>query len=343
MKIKLKPYSFLVILTFVFLTSLTCYADETCPHNKDILEYDSKIEALNKNLNMANLDFLPPETVSSSDIEEALSGKSRNTPERKDAFSDRDDLHAHMGLVFEKLMFNCAEKLVGQGVDNYLFMAGFPDLLTSITPDRVIASLEDVFLYGDHRYFVKNNERIVDFLHREGIKGGLFQDSWHKVYDFALAAKFSLEEDSSLAEMKAQAERANNPLDFALYLPVWQGAERREQFTQLCLELGCNLGKLQECSPDKTEDLWTVKATYIASAGDIVKVGEYCTVSANNNGKFQELLPIPDDDPLNYAFNFRKIGVLNSNCHISIHRYYLEKYDFANADSCGDMTANSSQ
>jgi len=341
MPIKTKSYFFVVVLVFGFVASLSCYADELCPHNKDILEYESRIKALHKNLNMANLNSQPPETVSSADIEEALGSTVSNAPQKTDNFSNFDDLYAHMGLSFGRLTFECAEKLVGQGVDNFLFMAGFPDLLTSITPDRIVDSLENVFLYGDHRYFVKNNERILDFLHREGIKQGLFQDRWHKVHDFALATKFSSEEESSLAEMKAQARRANNPLDFALYLPIWQGAERREQFTQLCLDLGCNMNKLQECSPEKTEDLWTVKATYIANKGDMVKVGEYCTVSANNNGKFQELLPISDDDPLNYAFNFRKIGILDSNCHISIHKYYLEKYDFAGANSCDDMNANS--
>jgi len=101
---------------------------------------------------------------------------------------------------------------------------------------------------------VKNNERIVDFLHREGIKKGGFQDRWHKLHDFALAAKFSTEGKSELNEIKAQAGRANNPLDFALYLPVWQGQERREQFAQLCLELGCKLDEFSECSHEKTED-----------------------------------------------------------------------------------------
>jgi len=208
-------------------------------------------------------------------------------------------------VVFKELPLYCAEKLVGQGVDRPLLMAGFPELITSITPDSISEALEQMILFGDHSYFVKNNERILDFLQGEEKKQWFFtrlfqdMDRWHKVHDFALAAKFSLEEGGDLAEMKIQATRAYNPLDFALYLPVWQGQERREQFAQLCLELGCKLDEFSECSPEKTEDLWTVKANYLANAGDLARVKEICSISVDNNGIFKDVWPISDEDPVN--------------------------------------------
>jgi len=154
------------------------------------------------------------------------------------------------------------------------------------------------------------------------------------VHDFALAAKFSSEEDSDLAEMKIQAEGAYNPPDFALYLPVWQGEKRREEFTQLCLELGCKLDEFQECSQNHTEDLWTIKANYIASVGDIVIVREKFSIPVDNNGKFKDIWQISDEDPINHGMNYRKIGIINSNCAIDQQLNYAGKYGFANIDNC---------
>jgi len=159
-------------------------------------------------------------------------------------------------------------------------------------------------------------------------------DRWYKIHDFALAAKFSLEEEGDLAEMKLQAKRAYNPLDFALYLPIWQGQKRREQFTQLCLELGCKLEQFQECAHGKEVDLWTVKANYIAKSGDLVGVRESCKISAKNNGKYYESFQISDEDFTNYAFNFRKIGIMNSNCASGLQLYHIKKGNFTDADNC---------
>jgi len=333
---------FFFVFVFWFVGCFSSYADEHCSHNKDILEYENKIKKSMEDSNAFGLSSSSNAPITSGDIQEALGEVANDSSQEKgNSIDAADKLHAKMRGIFDALPLDCAERLVGQGVDNYLFMAGFPELITSITPDRVVDSLEDIFLYGDHKYFVKNNERILDFLQGEEKKQWFFtrlfqdMDRWYKVHDFALAAKFSLEEGGDLAEMKLQATRAYNPLDFALYLPVWQGQERREQFSQLCLELGCKLDEFYECSPGKVEDLWTVKANYIASSGDIVKVGEQCAVSANNNRKYQKLLPLLDEYPLNYAFNFRKIGILNSNCVIGVQTYYIEQHDFAGADSCG--------
>jgi len=71
-----------------------------------------------------------------------------------------------MNVILEAMPFNCAEKLTGQGVDRQLLTAGFPELV-SINPDGTVDFLEELPLLGDHRYFVKNNERILGFLQRE--------------------------------------------------------------------------------------------------------------------------------------------------------------------------------
>jgi len=331
----MQVYLIAVMFILGFLGSSSSYADESCPHNKDILEYDDKVKKAITELNSSSV------TPVSSEAVQNASSEGRNEPAQKTSTLNAvDEIHAHMGMAFEELSFDCAQKLVGQGVDNYLFMSGFPDLITFINSDRIVNSIDDVFLYGDHRYFIKNNERILAFLQREERKKWFFMrwfqnmDRWYKIHDFALAAKFSLEEEGDLAEMKLQAKRAYNPLDFALYLPIWQGQERREQFTQLCLELGCKLDAFQECSPGRGEDLWTVKANYLANLGNIARTGERCIVSAENNGKYQELLPLSNEDPLNYVFNFRKIGIMNSNCASGLQVYHIKKGNFTDADNC---------
>jgi len=336
MKIKIKSCLFVTVLMFGSVRFLPCYADETCPHNEEILEYENKMKSL-----MEGSGFSQAKTVSGADIEEEFGGTAHNSSEKKgkSAIDAEGELLRQMLVIFNELPLECAEKLVGKGVDSQLVTAGFPDL-TSIKPDSLVDALESIVLLGYHSYFVKNNERILDLLYREERKRGMFAHllnymaRWHRVHDFALAAKFSSDEGISLEEMKAQAKRAYNPLDFALYLPIWQGETRRDQFIQLCQDIGCRLDKLQECSPDKTEDLWTVKATYITSSGDIVRVHEICNISVKNNGIYAEFWPITDEDSSNYGLNFRKIGIINSNCAMDDQLNYARDYGFADANNC---------
>jgi len=94
----MKLYFVPLMLIFKFLGLLACYADEICPHNEEILKYED---------NLMKLDI---------DNSNKL-------------------LRYYTLVVFKELPLYCAEKLVGQGVDRPLLIAGFPELITSITPD----------------------------------------------------------------------------------------------------------------------------------------------------------------------------------------------------------------
>jgi len=339
--IDMKLYFFLFIIIFEFLGLLSSYAADFCPYNEEILRYEEKLRNF-----MEESNLLTSKGISLEDIAEELNeNKSEKSQEKsKSAIDASNEYLRKMIVVFNELPLECAEKLVGKGVDRQLLTAGFPEL-TSIKSDSLVEALESILLLGYHSYFVKNNERILDFLYHEERRRGIFAHllnymaRWHRVHDFALAAKFSLDEETNLEEMKTQANRAYNQLDFALYLPIWQGEARREQFIQLCQELGCKLDKIKECSPENKEDLWTVKATYLANSGDIARVHKLCNISVKNNGIYAEFWPITDDDASNYGLNFRKIGIINSNCAIDDQLNYARDYGFANTDNCAYVSA----
>jgi len=304
----MRNYLFSFYLFICIICSFSGYADEICPHNKDILEYKTKIKDDSYNIK--------------SDIAYELSKK--------------------LDKILEDLSDECAEKLVSQGVDEELFQAGFPALITSIASDIVIDSLENILLGGDHQYFVKDNERTLGFLKYEieKINGKKFApsiyklDKWHRIHDFVLAARFSSEIDSSLEEMKIQAKHAYNSLNYALYLPVWQGKKRREQFFQLCLELGCVLDSSEECSPEIIGDLWHIKVKYFANGGDLSRTIYECNFlgEVDNDSDATPLLSLGRF--MEYAINFRRIGILNSNCDLSRQLKYIELQGLYGANNC---------
>jgi len=304
----MKNYFFLVFLSFGLIGAFSGYADEICPQNKDIFEYKSTIKEAFDNVDLEIVD----------------------------------DLSKKLDAVLEVLSFDCAEQLVGQGMDEELFQAGFPALITSIAPDIVIDSFENILLSGNHKYFVKDNERILSFLKHdieERDKNFLMRslydlDKWRKIHDFVLAAKFSLEVNSEAEEMKIQAEHAYNPLDFALYLPIWQGAERREQFSQLCLALGCRLDGSQACSIETTDDLWGIKEQYFANGGNLFKTIYECRFFERLNDSSDEAYLLSLGQFMNHAINFRRIGILNSNCDLGMQLKYIESQGFDEVDNC---------
>jgi len=303
----MRTYLFSFSLFLGIICSFSGYADEICPQNKDIFEYKAKI----KN----NFHNIKP------DIAYELSKK--------------------LDKILEDLSDECAEKLVNQGVDEELFQAGFPALITSIASEILIDSLENILLGGDHQYFVKDNERTLGFLKYEIEKineknfDSIYKlDKWHQIHDFVLAARFSSEIDSSLEEMQIQAKRAYNPLNYALYLPVWQGKKRREYFLQLCLELGCMPDSSQECSPKIIDDLWYIKAKYFANEGDLSQTIYACNFWGEIDNDSDETPLLSLGRFMEYAINFRRIGILNSNCNLGKQLKYIELQGLYGADNC---------
>jgi len=300
----------------VFLLNLGClgifpvHADEFCPQNKNIFEYKSKIKEAFDNIEL----------------------------------DTADDLSKKLDVILENLSPDCAEKLVGQGIDDELFQAGFPVLVTSSAADIVIYSLENIFSGGDHKYFLKDNERTLTFLklnieekNKNFFMRQLYDlDKWRQIHDFVLAAKFASKADSDLAEIKAQIDRAYNPLNFALYLPVWQGEERREQFTKLCLEMGCTFDVSQSCAPEGF-DSWEIKATYLVTQGNLLKTIYECDLLERSHNLSEEINLFSLAYFVNHAINFRKIGILNSNCDLGKQLKYIESQGLDGANNCENI------
>jgi len=304
----MKKYILAFFLTIAFIGISYCYAEDICYQNDNILEYKSKLKDVRDNI---NLDVL-------------------------------DEISSKMDVILENLTFECAEKLMAKGVDEELFQAGFPTLITSLTPEVVIDSLENMLLGGDHKYFVRDNERILNFLRNnieERNKKILMRqiydlDKWRQIHDFVLAAKFSFEDNSNLEEMRIQAKRAYNPLNFALYLPIWQGEERRKHFAQLCLELGCTLGSSQECSPETTDNSWEIKAQYFANEGNLLKAIYECNIFKDSRNILDEINLFSSAYFMNPALDFRRMGILNSNCDFDKQLKYIESQGLDEADNC---------
>jgi len=303
----MKLYLIAFLLNFGIWGIFSSHANDICPDNETIIDYKARIK------------------ISFDDMELEMAS----------VLSKKQD------LILENLVSDCAEKLVGRGVDEELFQAGFPTLISSSAADIVIYSLENIFSEGEHKYFLKDNERIVAFLkhHIEEKNENFFMrllydlDKWRQIHDFVLAAKFSPETDSDLAEMKAQAYRAYNSLDFALHLPIWQGEERREQFTQLCLELECMLDVSQSCAPESF-DSWEIKATYLAMQGNLLKTLYECNLLKDSHNSSEEVNLFSPAYFMSYALNFRKMGILNSNCDLRKQLKYIELQGLDGANNC---------